>query len=274
MSAFLMQDPRPVYLTATGEVAAGGSLQFFMAGTTTPQDVYGDPNLSINNGSTLTLGSDGRTSVEVWGDASLSYRVQLYDANGALQFDQDNVSGTGGAAGGAVPALQTGKFLTNDGAQMLWADILQLPDPTGQADKVLSTDGTNFTWITKPADGAPGAAGTNATVTVTPTSVKWSGGTGDKFFIQSGTGSAPASGGHTSTVDVTFPVAFKSIAAVMLMPTSGSFASAGYLVATAVTSKTTLKFTASFDTNSSDGSNGNIIAAIPFDWVAFGTIAT
>lgn len=273
MTAFLMYDPRPVYLTLTGEVAAGGSLQFFAAGTTTPQDVYGDSGLTVNNGSTLTLGSDGRTSVEVWGDASLSYRVRLYDSNGALVFDQDDVAGASGGGSTTIPTLGTGQFLTNDGSQLLWADILQLPDPTGQAGKVLSTDGTNFTWVAKPADGTAGTAGTNAAVTVTPSSVKWSNGTGDLAYIQTGSGSAPASGAHTTSTSITFPVAFKTAPKVFIEVSSSTFASSGYLVAHSVTGVTTTGFNVAFDTNSSDGSNGNIVSAAPFDWIAFGTIA-
>lgn len=273
MTAFLMYDPRPVYLTLTGEVAAGGSLQFFAAGTTTPQDVYGDSGLTVNNGSTLTLGSDGRTSVEVWGDASLSYRVRLYDSNGALVFDQDDVAGSSGGGSTTIPTLGTGQFLTNDGSQLLWADIRQLPDPTGQSGKVLSTDGTNFTWIAKPADGTAGTAGTNAAVTVTPSSVKWSNGTGDLFFIQGGSSSAPASGGHTTSAHVAFPVAFKTILKVEVGVTSTTMCSAGYLLAHAETNKSTTGFDVAFDSNSSDGSNGNIIGSVPFDWIAYGTVA-
>lgn len=271
MTAFLMYDPRPVYLTLTGEVAAGGSLQFFAAGTTTPQDVYGDSGLTVNNGSTLTLGSDGRTSVEVWGDASLSYRVRLYDSNGALIFDQDDVAGASGGGSTTIPTLGTGQFLTNDGSQLLWADIRQLPDPTGQAGKVLSTDGTNFTWIAKPADGAAGTAGTNAAVTVTPSSVKWSNGTGDLFYIQSGSDSAPASGSPSTSKSVSFPVAFKALAGVYVIPTSNAFATDGKLVMPAITSKTTAGFTVGLDTNTT---TDNIFGSVPFDWIAFGTVAT
>lgn len=273
MSAFLIGDPRPVYFNQTGEAAAGGRLVFSMAGTATPQDVYGDEDLTVNNGSTLTLGTDGRTSVDVWGDGTTPYRVQLYDANGALQFDVDNVGlpGGGGAAG-SIPSLATGQFLTNDGSQLLWADIRQLPDPTGQSGKVLSTDGTNFTWITKPADGAAGTPGTNAAVTVTPTSVKWSNGAGDMFFIQGGSDSAPASGIASTNKDITFPTAFKSILAVSVNPTSNSVAGNGKFPIPMARNKTTSGFTATFDTN--DTVDGAIIGAVPFDWIAFGTVAT
>jgi hypothetical protein len=269
MTAFLMYDPRPVYLTLTGEVAAGGSLQFFAAGTTTPQDVYGDSGLTVNNGSTLTLGSDGRTSVEVWGDASLSYRVQLYDENGALVFDQDDVAGASGGGSTTIPTLRTGQFLTNDGSQLLWADIRQLPDPTGQAGKVLSTDGTNFTWIAKPADGAPG---TNANVTVSSgNGIKIGGAAGDDGYIQWGTGSAPASGGGTTSVHTAFPSGFKSLAAVLVIPTDNPSGS-GSLAVPTVTAKGTTGFDTSFSLDDASG-NTSIINPVTFDWVAFGTVA-
>lgn len=145
MSAFLILDPRPVYFTSTGAVAAGGSLKFFQAGTTTPQNVYGNQALTVNNGAVLTLGSDGRTSVDVWGDGTLAYRVQLFDANGALQFDVDNV-GLPGGSGNQIPTLQTGKFLSNDGAVLEWTDVQAVPDPTGQSGKFLTSDGTNTSW--------------------------------------------------------------------------------------------------------------------------------
>lgn len=145
MSAFLIPDPRPVYFTSTGQVAAGGSLKFFQAGTTTPLDVYGDSNLFTNNGAVLALGSDGRTSVDVWGDGTQAYRVQLFDVNGGLQFDVDNV-GLPGGSGNQIPTLQTGKVLSNDGAVLVWTDIQVVPDPTGQSGKFLSSDGTNTSW--------------------------------------------------------------------------------------------------------------------------------
>src|SRR5690348_807470 len=117
MSSFRIYDPRPVYFTTTGAIAAGGSLKFFAAGTTTPQDVYGDVDHATDNGAVLTLGTDGRTSVDVWGNGATPYRVQLFDANGALQFDVDNVEIPGGFS---IPALVNGRVLSNDGANLVW----------------------------------------------------------------------------------------------------------------------------------------------------------
>lgn len=278
MTSSVFTEPSPQYRTATGDVCAGGSLQFFATSTLTPQDVFSDSALTTNIGATVNLGSDGRATggsgtITVYLDDSKTYRAQLFDANGAKQWDVDpvNPQATGGTT---IPALVAGYFLSNDGSQLLWDLIRQLPDPTGQANKVLSTDGTNFTWIAKPADGGAGTNGTNANVTVTPSSVKWNNGTGDLFFIQTGSGSAPASGSKGTSTSVTFPVAFKAIAGVVVTPTSNAFATAGYQATVSALNKSTTGFTASFDTNSSDGNNGNIISAVPFDWIAFGTSAT
>lgn len=277
MTSSVFTDPSPQYRTATGDVCAGGTLKFFASETLNAQDVYSDSALSTNIGAVVSLGSDGRAegssgTITVYLDDSLQYRAQLYDANGALQWDADpiNPQATGGST---IPALVSGYFLSNDGSQLLWDLIRQLPDPTGQANKVLSTDGTNFTWISKPADGGSGSNGTNANVTVTPTSVKWNNGTGDLFFIQGGSDSAPASGGHTTQKAVTFATPFKALIGAFPVITSNSFASAGYDAAVSAVNQTTTGFTFQCNTNSSDGSNGNIISSVPFSWIAFGTIA-
>lgn len=268
MASFRILDQFPVFFDNAGNVAAGGALKFYQSGTTTPQDVYGDPALSVNNGSVLTLGSDGRPSADIWGSGT--YRVRLYAADGTLIAEKDDVELPGGA-GTTIPALVSGKFLTNDGATLQWDSIEQVPDPTGQANKVLSTDGTNLIWIDKPTNGSSGA---NANVTVGASSLKVGLATGDLSLFQAGSSSAPASGSHTTSVSVTFPTAFKSVVAVIVTPTGSGYATAGYLAIASVTTKSTTGFTVAFNSNSSDGSNGSFINPVPFDWFAFGTVAS
>jgi hypothetical protein len=272
MSAFRPFDPFLVFFDLAGNLAAGGTLHFYEAGTTTDADVYGDNDLSTNNGATIDIGTDGRAVDDIWCDGSVSYRCRVYASDDTLIADRDDIS-MPGASSSTIPTLVSGDFLTNDGSTMSWAAIRQALDPSGASNKLIGSDGTNLVWVDKPADGTSGDAGTNADVTVTSSSVKWSDGSGDQFFIQTGTGSAAASGGHTASATVTFGTAFKALAAVFVIPTSKTFASAGYQVANSITSKSTSGFDVYFDTNSSDGSNGNIISAIPFDYVAFGTIA-
>lgn len=153
MSAFRILDPRPVYFDSTGAVAAGGSLKFFATLTTNPQDVYGDSALSVNNGSVLTLGTDGRTSVDVFGDSATPYRVQLFDVNGNKVFDVDPVQI---ATGLPDPTGQDGKTLQSNGTSFVLVSVAALPTPTGNTGKVVGSDGTNYTWVSNinPAAGS------------------------------------------------------------------------------------------------------------------------
>lgn len=272
MTAFRILDPFQVYTDLTGKLAAGGNLHFYEAGTTTDADVYGDEALSVNNGPIIAIGTDGRAVDDIWGDGALSYRCRVYAADGTLIRDRDNI-GLPGSGGLTIPALDNSKFLTNDGTSLLWAAIRQALDPTGAANKVIGSDGTNLVWVDKPTNGSSGAAGTNADVTVTANSVAWSNGTGDRFYIECGNDSAPASGGHTASKSITFTTPFKALIGVCAVPTTSTSASSGYLPIIAVTGKTTNGFTVNMNTNSSDGGNGNFVGDTTFDWFAFGTLA-
>jgi hypothetical protein len=272
MPTFRILDQRPVFFDLAGNLASGGSLKFYSTGTTTPKDVYADPDKSVNNGSTVALGTDGRSSVDIWGDGS--YRVRLYDADGTLVSEADDVEIPGGT-GTTIPALVSGQFLTNDGAVMSWAEVQQLPDPTGSADKILSTDGSNFIWIAKPADGS---AGTNAAVKVDAKNVTIGDGSGtqDKFVIQSGSGTISASGSTTAQKDITFGSSFKTIMAVAVTVTNNGVTSVQFTPSLAVLNKSLTGFTAYAQVSAHQGGSNhdaNIISDITFDWIAFGAIA-
>lgn len=197
MAAFRILDPFPAYQNALGAPAAGGSLKFYETGTATVKNVYGDKALTINNGNTITLDSSGRTNVDVWGDGA--YRVRLLDSLGAQIDEADNVELPGGAAT-SLPAMVSGKFLTNDGSVHSWASISQLPDMTGSNGRYLTTDGTLATWgtlvvPTLPATGIATTANGYRVGTV---------------LTQTGTGSFAASGTQASSVVLTFGTAFNA----------------------------------------------------------------
>lgn len=270
MSSFRILDPFQVYTDLTGLLAAGGNLHFYQAGTTTDADVYGDNALAVNNGATIAIGTDGRAVDDIWGDASLSYRCRIYAADGTLIRDRDNLSAPG-AGSTTIPALTTGDFLSNDGTNLLWAAVRQALDPSGATGKIMGSDGTNLVWMAAPSNGSAGANGTNANVTLLSNGVKWNNGTGDLFIIQGGSASAPASGSPSTSASVTFPVAFKTLLGAYPIPTSNAFANEGKLAIPAITAKTTTGFTVGFDTNTS---SDNIYASVPFDWIAFGTVAS
>lgn len=266
---FRILDQNPQFFTTDGEVLAGGSLTFSESGTSTPANTFNGPDLGTPNSNPVVLDSSGRASTDIWGN--INYRVVVKDALGAVQYTRDNVEVPGGS-GTTIPTLVSGEFLTSDGTNLQWVQILQVPDPSGQNNKVLGTDGTNITWVTKPTNGSSGA---NAAVTVTPESTTIGNGvTGvDQFFVQSGTASAPASGTNRAQASITFPVPFKALSGTpLVMPTVSSITGGGYNGVPAITTSSTTGFTVEFDT---DGGAGAPVINVPvtFGWIAFGTKA-
>lgn len=255
----------------TAQLLAGGTLKFYEAGTTTPQAVYGDEALTVNNGVTVALDSSGRPSADIWGAAGAAYFVELYDADAVKQGEADNVQDPAGP-GTNIPTLSgnTGKFLTNNGSVMLWQGIREVPDPTGQSGKVLGNDGSNLAWQSLPAAATPdiviGANSFRAGVSSDAT----------KFLIQAGSDTAPASGTSTTSKNITFPTPYASLLHVSITRTTAS-ASASMGVTEAVTGYSpgaaSTGVTARFDSADDGGeSNWQIVNTVPFTWIAFGFV--
>lgn len=269
--AYRVVEPLRPFFDDQGRILSGGELRFYEAGTLTAKSVYGDSGLTVNNGSTVALDSAGRPNVDVWGSGS--YRVRVYDSAGVLIEEADPVTDPAGSSAVAIPALQTDRFLTNDGASLLWQAIRQVPDPTGSSGKFLGNDGANLLWqtVTIPKAADPdivvGASSLRAGVS-TNTS---------KFLIQVGTGSAPASGNKSTQTTVTFGTAYTTLLGVIVQPTGTGPTSGGVYVRTSVISQSATGFTAGFSTltggTSADSySNSNIINPVTFTWVAFGLV--
>lgn len=268
-TAFRPLDPFQVYTDLAGNLASGGNLHFYTAGTTTDADVYGDEGLSVNNGPTIDIGTDGRAVDDIWADGARSYRCRVYAADGTLIRDRDNI-GLPGSGSLTVPPLTANEFLTNDGSVMLWSAVRQALDPSGAANKIIGSDGTNLVWVDKPTNGT---SGTNANVTVSSSGgLKIGSGSGDLGYIQWGSNSAPASGAGTTTANTNFPTPFKSLAVVLVMPTVNP-SNAGSLAVPAVTNRALTGFGTSFSLDDASG-NTMIINPVTFDWVAFGTVAS
>lgn len=253
MSSFRILNPFPAYLDLLGLPAVGGSLRFYETGTDTPKNVYGNPDLSVNNGSSVLIGVDGRTLVDVWGDGA--YRVRLYDADNTLIAEADDVELAGGT-GTAIPALQDGKFLTSDGAILQWQEIRQVPDPTGQGGKILGTDGTTLLWQALPTVETP---------TTGSGQFNFGG-----FLIQWGSDTAPASGVKNTSKAVSFPHAFASAPFVTLNHQVGINA-AGLIGTSMAGGVGPGGFTALFDANIDNTSAVfTITSPLPFSWLAIG----
>lgn len=159
--SFRFLDQYPVYLDASGNPAAGGSLSFFETGTTTPKAVYTNKALSISAANPLTLNAQGRPTTDVWGDGS--YRVELKNSNGDVVWTRDDVDEL--LTGDGIPTQtgNSGKYLTTNGATASWGTVSQVPTQTGSAGKYLRTDGTTASWAnpnTRPTTSSIASAST------------------------------------------------------------------------------------------------------------------
>ncbi|SET91156.1 hypothetical protein SAMN05720615_11845 [Stenotrophomonas indicatrix] len=262
--AYRFYNPAPVFFNLPGlQPVAGGSLQFYQIGTTTPKGTWSDPDMTIPNANPVPLDSSGRANTNIWLDGS--YSVRLLDSLGATIWTRDVDSGVDD--GLAIPALQSGKFLTNDGSTLQWDSIRQAPDPTGSANKILSTDGSDLIWIAQPTIPA-------SPVVTTDTSVKITGAS-SVILDQWGTGSIPASGTKLASTVITFPTAYVNppTASVGIARGSG-VVSAGFIGCLGWTTSTT-QLTVYWDLNiDAVGSQFNLSNPIPITWRAVGKVAS
>lgn len=242
----------------TGQVLASGELRFFASDEITPKAVYTDSTGSVSNGSVIDLDASGRPNVEMWGTGD--YFVQVVDYLGAVQGSEVITQG-GGSGIPTIPIPLSGEFLTGDGLNLIAETVLQVPDPTGLSGKYLGTDGTAILWQDGPA------APTIPNLTTSSTGFR----VGDYEF-QFGSGSAPASGGHSTTVAITFGHAFNASETpkVFITPTIAEASASGFIPSPSVITTTSTGCTVKFDTNEGDALSGKITNAVAFNWIAFG----
>ncbi|HXI19260.1 MAG TPA: hypothetical protein VNM48_23070, partial [Chloroflexota bacterium] len=233
--AFRILNQAPAYLNSAGQPLSLGTLSFYANGTLTPKNVYATKALT---GATqvVTLDSAGRANTDIWGDGV--YRVILKDSIGVTIWDRSDIEVSGGTTSG-LPALAAGKFLTNDGAVALWADVRQVPDPTGNAGKQLGTDGTVILWEPKASVAAPLPA---ADITQDATSLKVK-----SMLMQTGTDATVSYSTKTASRAVTFPKAY-DVAPVYvgITPNNTAVTTTGGLPIPSATNITTTGFTANF----------------------------
>lgn len=252
-------DPNPVYFDLlSNQPVAGGFLQFYEIGTTTPKLTWSDQGLTIPNANPVPLDSSGRANVNIW--LSGSYSVRLTNSLGAVIWTRDVSDGSTGQA--VIPPMEAGKFLTNDGSVYLWGDVLQLPDPTGSDGKVPVASGGVYVLQSFP---------TYPTVpVVTDNSVK----TGN-ILHQWGFGSIPASGTKVATVTINFPTAYVANPYCTVGINRGSgVVAAGFIGCLGWTASTT-QLTIAWDLNIvQTGSEYNLTSPIPIQWSAIGKVAS
>lgn len=79
----LLPNAQQQFCDLNGAPLAGGSVQFYEPGTTTPKTTYQDPALSVPNSNPVILDAAGRATI--WGSGS--FRQVLTDVFGTLIWD-------------------------------------------------------------------------------------------------------------------------------------------------------------------------------------------
>src|SRR6185437_6913414 len=98
--ATILPAPEIQFISAAGAPVAGGTVAFYVPGTSTPKDTYQDAGQTILNTNPVTLDAAGRAIIY----GSGTYRVVLKDASGNLIYDQLSAdTPVGGLACGGTP---------------------------------------------------------------------------------------------------------------------------------------------------------------------------
>ena len=79
----LLPNAQQQFCDANGQPLAGGSVNFYEVGTTTPKNTYQDSALSVVNTNPVILDSAGRATI--WGSGN--YRQVLYDVFDNMIWD-------------------------------------------------------------------------------------------------------------------------------------------------------------------------------------------
>lgn len=80
---------KPQYFTNAGLPNNGGSIQFYAAGTTTPQATYTDATKVTPNANPVVLDSAGRADIYL--DTTLGYKAIAKDSLGNILWTEDNI---------------------------------------------------------------------------------------------------------------------------------------------------------------------------------------
>lgn len=248
------------YFLSNGAVNNGGSITFYATDLTTLKDTYSDPALTVLNSNPVTLDSAGRLSADVWGSGD--YGAVIKDRAGTVIETRNNIQ-SGAGTGNSIPALVNGNFLTNDGANLLWQSILQVPDPTGYTGNVLYSDGTISYWGSIPAAASPDIVITSSSFRAGISSNT------SKFLLLMGSDTAPASGTYTTSKTITFGTAFTTCLHASAQPV-GASNPGGPMVSYPSAAATSTGVTFVFDVAEGNSGQSNIVNPVPFTWFAIG----
>lgn len=146
--------------TSQGVVLAGGTINTYIAGTTTPQITYTDHTGSVSNGTQILLDSAGRptSGVEIWLPAGVSVKFIVLNSVGVqVGGTYDYISGINDPSGGA-PA--NAEWVTGTTPSYISATQFSVTTdqralyPIGQRVRYTVSGGTGYGTVTAVAFGA------------------------------------------------------------------------------------------------------------------------
>lgn len=142
-------DARPQFFTSQGAVLAGGSMSWYAAGTTTPQDTFTDSTGGVANANPILLDAAGRPPTGIYLTENTLYKLVVKDSAGNTIFTQDNVAGIIASiastsewqSSGLTPTYISGTQFSFPGDQTTDAHV-------GRRLKIVDSGGTKYATIT------------------------------------------------------------------------------------------------------------------------------
>jgi len=136
---------------ADGEPVAGGTIEFYVAGTSTPKTVYADRDLSVSLGTSVSTDAGGypvtgggaRTLIYV---GTADYKIVVRDASGAILVTHDNVPGAPDIPDTTTSALPTSPVVSRTSTYAI---------VVGDRGKVINCSSTSFA-LTLPSASVAG----------------------------------------------------------------------------------------------------------------------
>ena len=104
------------FFSNDGLPLAGGKLQTYQAGSTTPLATYTDNSGAIANTNPIILGTGGRPPADIWLSDGFFYKFVLSDANDVVIQTYDNIYGITGVAPTPPTPLPSGAILLWSGS--------------------------------------------------------------------------------------------------------------------------------------------------------------
>lgn len=131
MSSVVATIPKFQFRTEAGVPMVGGTLETYLAGTTTPVATYSNAALTSSNGTVITL--DARGECTIWLDLDLTYKFVLKDALGVTLWTEDNIRGpipvlSGSSGSSEIGFIQAGTGAVARTAQAKMRDLVSLTD--------------------------------------------------------------------------------------------------------------------------------------------------